>query len=213
MKETHLKVRESISKSFVQIVKDLLSAPLRLTILPDDTATRLGLTSLEEERIRAVWPYIQGRLLDIGAGRNRLVQRYGNGIGVDVHDWGGGALIVENSANLPFPDESFDTVTFLASLNHIPYREEVLREAYRLLKPGGRLIVTMINPFLGWIGHRIFWWYDPDQRERGITPGEVWGMWPYEVENLLTRTGFVLCLHKRFVYGLNHLFVGIKETS
>lgn len=199
-------------KSFLQHIKDFIAAPLRLTILPDDVATRLGLTSLEEERIRAVWPYIRGRLLDIGAGRNRLVQCYGNGIGVDVYDWGGGALIVEDSSNLPFPDESFDTITFLACLNHIPYREAVLREAYRLLRPGGRVIITMIDPVLGWIGHKIFWWYDRDQRDRGIEEGELWGMWPKEVKTLLQQTGFVVRLHKRFVYGLNNLFVAEKPS-
>lgn len=200
-----------MKKSLWQEIKDFITAPLRLTVLPDDVATRLGLTSLEEERIRAVLPYIRGRLLDIGAGRNRLVQRYGNGIGVDVYDWGGGALIVEDSSNLPFPDESFDTVTFLASLNHIPYRKAVLKEAYRLLRPGGRVIVTMIDPLLGWIGHKLFWWYDRDQHERGIAPGEVWGLWPREVKELLTQAGFEVCLHKRFVYGLNNLFVARKS--
>ena len=197
-------------KSIWQHGIDFLAAPLRLTVLPDDVATKWGLTSLEEERIRAVWPYLQGRLLDIGAGRNRLVQRYGNGVGVDVYDWGGGALVVEDSSRLPFSGESFDTVSFLACLNHIPNREAVLQEAYRVLRPGGRVIVTMIDPVLGWIGHRIFWWYDPDQRERGIAEGEVWGMWPGEVTALLQNAGFTLMLHKRFVYGLNHLFLAEK---
>lgn len=198
-------------KSLWQYIKDFVAAPLRLTVLPDDVATRLGLTSLEEERIRTVWPYLQGRLLDIGAGRNRLVQRYGDGIGVDVYGWGGNALIMGDSSKLPFPDESFDTVTFLACLNHIPYREAVLGEAYRLLRPGGVVIVTMINPILGWIGHRIFWWYDPDQNERGIAEGEVWGLWSSEVKQLLKCRVFRLLLHKRFVYSLNNLFVAKKE--
>ena len=81
-----------------------------------------------------------------------------NGVGVDVYDWGGGAIIVNDSSNLPFADSSFDTITFLACLNHIPNRSDVIREAYRLIRPGGNLVVTMINPMLGKIGHTI-WWY------------------------------------------------------
>jgi len=199
-------------KSCWQVFKDLVFAPLRLLVLPDDWATRLGLTSLEEERICAALPYIRGRLLDIGAGRNRLVKRYGNGIGVDVHDWGGGALIVEDSSKLPFPDKSFDTVTFLACLNHIPYREAVLREAHRLLEDDGRLIVTMLNPVLGWIGHKLFWWYSED-KERGMVPGETYGLWPSAVKRLLAKTGFHVICRKRFVYGLNNLFIVEKNCE
>ena len=73
------------------------------------------------------------RLLDIGAGTNALVRRHGDGVGVEVYDWGGEALVVENAARLPFSDQSFDTVSFVASLNHIPNRQEALFEAHRHL--------------------------------------------------------------------------------
>lgn len=45
---------------------------------------------LEGVRISTVLPYIKGDLLDIGCGMNNLTKLYGAGIGVDVHDWGGG---------------------------------------------------------------------------------------------------------------------------
>jgi len=190
---------------------NLLGAPLRLIFLPDDCSTRLGLTSLEEERISAVLPYVQGRLLDIGAGRNKLVKRYGNGVGVDVYDWGGGALIVEDSSQLPFPDGEFDTVTFLASLNHIPNRVDVLREGYRVLSPKGRLIVTMINPILGGIGHFI-WWYSED-KERGMKKDEIVGMWTKDIARLCRSAGFEVVEHKRFLYQLNNFYLGIKSSA
>jgi cyclopropane fatty-acyl-phospholipid synthase-like methyltransferase len=40
-----------------------------------------------------------------------------------------------------FPDESFDVYWALESLVHAQDRREVLLEAYRLLKPGGRIVI------------------------------------------------------------------------
>jgi SAM-dependent methyltransferase len=194
-----------------QHLKDLILAPLRLVLLPDDVSVRLGLTSLEEERINAALPHLSGRLLDIGAGRNSLVKAYGNGVGVDVYDWGGGALIVPDTSRLPFPDKSFHTVTLLACLNHIPYRQAVLREAWRVLPDGGRLIITMIDPITGLIGHKL-WWYS-EEKTRGMSKGEVYGLWTSQVRDLCEAAGFAMVAHTRFVYGLNNLYVAQKRFS
>ncbi|MBA7545988.1 2-methoxy-6-polyprenyl-1,4-benzoquinol methylase, mitochondrial [subsurface metagenome] len=88
-------------------------------------------------------PHIRGRLLDIGCGTNKLVKFYmGEGIGVDVYQWGGGDvdLLFDNSAKLPFKNETFDTVTIVGALNHIPNRSEVLAEAHRILRQMGELL-------------------------------------------------------------------------
>jgi SAM-dependent methyltransferase len=167
---------------------------------------RFGWTTLDEERINAILPHIRGRLLDIGAGQNRLVNQYGNGIGVDVIDWGGGAMVVEDSSQIPFPDKSFYTITFLACLNHIPYRERVIQEANRLLREEGRILITMINPILGGIGHAL-WWYSEDKKRGGMVVGEVPGPLKRDVLGLLETAGFGLQAHERFVYGLNNLYI------
>ncbi|MEM4724454.1 MAG: methyltransferase domain-containing protein, partial [Candidatus Hadarchaeum sp.] len=173
---------------------------------------RLGWTTLEEERLNAVFPYLDGRVLDIGAGPNTLIKRYQNGIGVDVYDWGGGALVVENTATLPFPDASFETITFIACLNHIPNRQEVLYEARRLIKPYGRLIITMINPILGGIGHAI-WWYSEDKQRGGMKEGEVGGLWTHDIVQMCHEAGFTLQLHKRFLLGMNNLYLFVPRLS
>src|SRR5690606_38498932 len=101
---------------------------------------------LELIRIKKVLPHIEGNLLDIGCGNNKLTKLYGSGIGVDVYDWGNVDMIVEDSSRIGLPDNSFNTISILAALNHIPNRENVIRECHRLLQTDGKIIITMIPP-------------------------------------------------------------------
>ena len=43
---------------------------------------------------------------------------------------------------LPFPDESFDAIFCNDSLNHLPGRSGVLRDWYRVLRPGAPALFT-----------------------------------------------------------------------
>ena len=117
-------------------------------------------------------------------------------------------MVVDDTRTLPFPDESFDVVTFVACLNHIPYRKDVLLEAKRLLSRGGRVVVTMIGRWFGEIGHKI-WWYSED-KHREVADGELPGMSPESVKALLTGTGYTNLVHRRFLYRMNHLFLATK---
>ncbi|MFH1447742.1 MAG: hypothetical protein ABIG39_02670, partial [Candidatus Micrarchaeota archaeon] len=58
-------------------------------------------------RIKVVLPHIEGRLMDLGCGTNKLVKIYGNGVGIDVYQFGGADLILEDTSKTPFADESF----------------------------------------------------------------------------------------------------------
>ena len=194
------------NKTFRQWLWDFLGIPFRFVLFNQAWLPRFGWTTLEEERINAVLPHSCGRLLDVGAGPNNLVKRHGDGVGVDVFDWGGGALVVEDAARLPFADAEFDTISFLACLNHIPNRLEVLKEAHRLLKQDGRLIVTMINPLLGGVGHRI-WWYSEDKVRGGMKEGEVGGMWDSDIIRLAGSCRFALSHKEKFNLKLVSLLV------
>ena len=205
-------MRRPQPKTFLQTVWDFVGIPARLILFPPEWLERCGWTTLEDERMRHVLPEIRGRLLDVGAGPNTLVQLYGNGTGVDVFDWGGGAVVVIDSADLPFADRSFDTVTFIACLNHIPNRQAALREARRLLAPGGRVVMTMINPLLGGVGHAI-WWYSEDKHRGGMLPGEVGGLWTRDIVTMSEAAGLRLERHRRFVYGMNHLYVFVANDA
>lgn len=184
--------------------------PLRL-ILSHETLNKLGLWSLRDERYNIVMKNCQGRLLDIGCGDNQLVKKYGKGsLGIDVYDFRGKALIVKDSSNLPFADKSFQTVSFVASLQHIPNRNGAIKESYRVLGDKGLVLITILSPFIGFIRHKLAWW-DEDQNERGMKEGEKHGLSNKEVHLLMECNGFDFVKKKRFVLKLNNLYIFKKR--
>ena len=46
------------------------------------------------------------------------------------------------------------------------------------------------------------------ESELGLQPGELPGMWAGQVARLLGEAGFTDIRRRRFVYGLNNLFIG-----
>lgn len=93
-----------------------------------------------------------GRLLDVGCGNSPFrhlldpaVTRY-QGVDVAVAtDFGyqNPDTVYYDGHVLPFPDASFDAVLCTEVLEHIAEPAETIREIYRVLKPGGRLLLTI----------------------------------------------------------------------
>jgi SAM-dependent methyltransferase len=164
---------------------------------------------INDIRIKNVLPHIKGKLLDIGCGYNKLVRKYKNGTGVDVFDWGDVDLIVEDTAKLPFEGESFETITIIASLNHIPNRDEVIKECYRLLSDNGKVIVTMLSPGISRLWHKLREPWDEDQSARGMKEGEVFGISKKEMISLFENENFKIFSHKKFML-LNSLYIFSK---
>jgi SAM-dependent methyltransferase len=65
----------------------------------------------------------------------------GTYIGLDMRE-GPGVDIVGTAAALPFPDASFDCIVSTEMLEHDPSPWNSMAEMGRVLRPGGRLIIT-----------------------------------------------------------------------
>jgi SAM-dependent methyltransferase len=195
--------------SFFSFALNQALLPVKLMV-PQPLISKLPLlTTNHQIRTGLVRRAVRGHLLDIGCGENHLVQQYrgagGRGIGVDVYPWPNVDQVVEDTAKLPFADGTFDTITFVACINHIPNRTEVLREARRLLTARGRVVMTNLTPRLSRLWHRWAFW-DEDQHERGMKPGEVYGFTHEELMDLLEGAGYRLVERRPFSWHLNCLY-------
>lgn len=169
-------------------------------------------------RNRVVLPYIRGDVLDVGCGTNTLLKAYRQqcpdlkSVGVDVYPWEGVDQLILDAAKLPFEAGSFDTVCCIAALNHIPNRLEFLWEAHRILRPGGRCVLTMLPPAFSHFWHTLRAPWDADQHERGMVDGEVYGLSHNAIATLLRSAQFSLHSESSFMFGINGLYIAQPNT-
>ncbi|MDR0743228.1 MAG: class I SAM-dependent methyltransferase [Tannerella sp.] len=97
---------------------------------------------------------LNGRLLDFGCGSKpykylfKHVREY---VGIDVENEGHSHQnenvdIYYDGENLPFNDETFDSILSNEVLEHVPNINGSLAELNRILKPGGKILITV--PFV-----------------------------------------------------------------
>jgi 2-polyprenyl-6-hydroxyphenyl methylase/3-demethylubiquinone-9 3-methyltransferase len=119
------------------------------------------------EELRARFAGRALRILDVGCGggflSNYLAAQGHAVVGLDfaadalkvarLHDISGRAAYLEADAHrLPFPDGSFDAVCSMDFLEHVEQPECAIREASRLLSPGGVFIFhTFSRNWLAWL--------------------------------------------------------------
>ena len=67
--------------------------------------------------------------------------------------------LVADAEHLPFEDNSFDVVYSFGVLHHTPNTERAIEEAYRVLKPGGRIILMLYHKHSlhVYLGVPLFW--------------------------------------------------------
>lgn len=98
--------------------------------------------------------YAHGLVLDIGCSGQEL-KKFLSGeveyLGIDylptaTEMYGTSPALYGEAQNLPFKEGSIDTIAILEVLEHLPNPHVVFEEMYRVLKPGGFIILTV--PFL-----------------------------------------------------------------
>lgn len=99
-------------------------------------------------------PTKPGRWIDLGCGQGELLARADvpkGGLGLDrdrtaLKAGTGARFVVADLAQpLPFADDSFDGVSLVEVIEHLPDAEALVREIGRILRPGGWLVLTTPN--------------------------------------------------------------------
>lgn len=145
----------------------------------------------------------RGRTLEVAVGTGRNLEHYPPGVdvtGIDLSQEmlarararaeGLGrhvALVEADARSLPFDDRSFDTVVCTLSMCAIPDQGRALAEMYRVLVPGGRLLmvdhIEYARAPMRWIERRR-------EHPRGLP------------RTLALEAGFAVGHHDRMFFGL-----------
>ena len=103
------------------------------------------------KRLEAACP--PGRILDIGGGSAHFRSYRHSVISLDILPFPG-IDVVADAHNMPFEDCSFSGIVMLDVFHHLQKPLEFLREASRVLKPGGRL--AMIEPGMSLVARQFY---------------------------------------------------------
>lgn len=118
----------------------------------DPAGSRRKNELIHELHVRAMRPYVRGRVLDFGCGTGRLMRAFPGATGVDISPrmveiakrWGDAH--VYDGDTLPFPNRSFDTVLSAYVLQMFRDNsnkfERLLDEITRVLERGGNLVAV-----------------------------------------------------------------------
>jgi len=161
--------------------------PLYLTEHRSRLANARAILRLVE---RSVKP---GRLLDVGCGAGVLLEaavpRW-QASGVEPSAWAAaearrrGMDVKEGTLeSAGFPDASFDVITLMDVIEHVPSPVSLVREARRILRPGGALLI--LTPDFAAPMARIMgrWWW-------GLRPAHLYYFSKMTLTSLLVREGF-----------------------
>jgi len=172
---------------------------------------------LQRWRISKAIPHIHDgdRLLDVGCFDGALLQRVrhkvAGSVGVDPQ---AEPRRVDNIEFIrdTFPGEhvfeagSFDCITLLAVFEHLEDKRGLSRECFRLLRPGGRAVLTVPRPAVDSILDVLFFLRLAD----GISCEQHHRFDSRQTVPIFEQAGFRLEKKKSFQLGLNGLYVFAK---
>lgn len=120
---------------------------LKSVNIPNSNEWYLHYKPFHEDLVSSLEEYAKGKLLDIGCGN----KPYYEVVAPLIDDYTGCDIIQSSdhrvdilcpANNIPLPDGTFDTVISTQTIEHVEDHQGLLNEAFRLLKPGGHLILS-----------------------------------------------------------------------
>lgn len=146
------------------------------------------------------------KILDIGCGNARdivhILEKGAQVIGVDISEgmvfeaqqelaklgFGDVLLKVGDATRLDFSDGEFDKVLCSEVIEHIPEADKALSEMWRVLKPGGLLVLSTPNP-KSWYGFDRYIVWEKILRRKWNHPFDQWRSMR-ELVAMIERAGF-----------------------
>jgi SAM-dependent methyltransferase len=150
---------------------------VELELQPDDDLLDVGcgaagLLAEHASHVRYV-AGLDASEIQVGMARRRLADRLAAG---------SAEIVLGYAGRLPWDDGRFSVVTSLNVLKFVPDPEGALREMHRVLRPGGRLVVTMGE------SNQTYW---GATAESGTA--DAWGQWQWsdaDAQRLMEAAGF-----------------------
>ncbi len=149
------------------MMSETISSENAITLGHPSYVWRVG----QERRLNMIRAHVRlegARLLDVGCGLGAYVRRFRDfsddvhGVDVDPERVAEASRTLPNirqapAEALPYPDDSFDMVLLHEVLEHVSDDRAALREAWRVLVPGGRVVVFVPNRGYLFETHGVFW--------------------------------------------------------
>lgn len=109
---------------------------------------------------------------------------------------------------LPLPANHFDAIVSMANLEHLANPLGLLKEAYRILKPGGSLILTTpsiyAKPVLEFLAYRLHIISEPEIRDHKMYFNRT------ILRDYLQQAGFQTIQHRYFQLYMNNFILAKK---
>lgn len=194
-------------------VKEIADSAKPLTVL--DVACGTGDFTIEIARKAAEGSSIIG--IDLSEGMMKVGREKLKTAGIDA------TLEYGDCEALTYPGSSFDRVSVGFGVRNFEHLEIGLKEMYRVLKPGGKLVILELsvpsNPVIRWCYKLYFLkilpaiggWVSGNRGAYKYLPASVLHFpAPDKFIPMLKEAGFGDVRHKAFTLGICRMYVGIK---
>lgn len=194
-------------------VKEIADSAKPLTVL--DVACGTGDFTIEIARKAAEGSSIIG--IDLSEGMMKVGREKLKAAGIDA------TLEYGDCEALTYPGSSFDRVSVGFGVRNFEHLEIGLKEMYRVLKPGGKLVILELsvpsNPVIRWCYKLYFLrilpaiggWVSGNRGAYKYLPASVLHFpAPDKFIPMLKEAGFGDVRHKAFTLGICRMYVGIK---